>query len=240
MPIATPLEQPAAILFDLDGTLVDSIELFYKDLREIFLRVGLPPVPREKVLEVMRAGLSPWDIFIPKDMPHRNEFIERCIALDKQTWPALYRKEARLFPGTRETIEFLFRKGIKLGIVTSGWEEDNEINYLLSKEGVTPYISVLIMKPDTTRTKPAPDPILLCLKRIAASPSSAVYVGDSPDDIRAGKAAGTQTVAVLSGVGTHAMLESLNPDWIVTGIEEVPDIFFTAKDAAPWVVQRRV
>jgi HAD superfamily hydrolase (TIGR01509 family) len=192
--------------------------------------VGLPPVPKEGVLEVMRAGSSPWDSFIPHDMPNRKEFIDRCLAIDKETWPTLYQEEARLFPGARPTIEFLYQKGIKLGIVTSGWEENNEINRLLSKEGVAPYIDALVMKPDAKRAKPAPDPILLCLERIVASPASAVYVGDSPDDIRAGKAAGTQTAAVLSGVGTYAMLRSLNPDWILRGVDEIPGIYSSTKD----------
>ena len=163
-------------------------------------------------------------------MPNRKGFIDRCIAIDRETWPTLYQEEAHLFPGTRPTIEFLYQKGIQIGIVTSGWEEDNEINRLLSKEGVGPYIDALVMKPDTKRAKPAPDPILLCLERIGANPASAVYVGDAPDDIRAGKAAGTQTAAVLSGVGTHALLKSLNPDWIIEGVDEVPDIFFPADD----------
>jgi HAD superfamily hydrolase (TIGR01509 family) len=224
------VEPPSAVIFDLDGTLVDSLELYYRDLREILLRVGLPPVPKEEVLEVMRAGSSPWDVFIPKDMPNRKEFVDRCIAIDREIWPTLYHEEARLFPGSRPTIESLFRRGIKLGIVTSGWEEDNEISHLLSKEGVAPYINALIMKPDTKRTKPAPDPILLCLERISANPASAVYVGDAPDDIRAGKAAGTRTAAVLSGVGTPAMLELLNPDWIIKGVDEVPGIFFPAEE----------
>ena len=230
MSFPAPVKPPAAVIFDLDGTLVDSIELYYRDLREIFLRVGLPPVPKEEVLEVMRSGLSPWDVFIPKDMPNRKEFIDRCLAIDRETWPTLYHEEARLFPGSRPTIKFLFQKGIKLGMVTSGWEENNEINHLLSKEGVVSYIDAIIMKPDTKRTKPAPDPILLCLERIAVNPASAVYVGDTPNDIRAGKAAGTQTAAVLSGVGTHAILEVLNPDWIIKGVDEVPDIFFPTEE----------
>ena len=228
MPFPARTEPPAAVIFDLDGTLVDSLELYCQDLRTLLLRVGLPPVPREKVLEVMQAGVSPWDAFIPKDMPNRNAFIDQCIAIDKETWPILYHEEARLFPGTRPTIEFLHQKGIKLGIVTSGWEENNEINHLLSKEGVASYIDAMVMKPDTKRTKPAPDPILLCLERMAVKAASAVYVGDSPGDIRAGKAAGTRTAAVLSGVGTQAMLQALNPDWIIKGVSEVPGIFFPA------------
>ena len=230
MPFPVPVKPPSAVIFDLDGTLVDSIELYYRDLREIFLRVGLSPVPEREVLEVMRAGLSPWDAFIPQDMPNRKAFIDRCIAIDRETWPALYQEEARLFPGSRPTIEFLHQKGIRLGIVTSGWEENNEINHLLAKEGVAPYIDAIIMKPDTKRAKPAPDPILLCLERIAVNPASALYVGDAPDDIRAGQAAGTQTAAVLSGVGTHAMLRSLNPDWILKGVDEIPGIYSLAED----------
>ena len=219
----------AAVIFDLDGTLIDSIEAYYQDLREIFRRMNLPPVPKAEILRVMRSGLSPWDSLIPSDIPNRKEFLQRCITIDKEIWPTIYQQEARLFPGSYPTIEVLSKKGIKIGIVTSGWQENNEINQLLSKEGVTFYIDAIVMKHDTPLPKPAPDPIILCLERLAVEPTLSVYVGDAPDDIRAGKAARTKTVAVLSGVGTLETLQPLNPDWIIQGVEEIPNILFSTK-----------
>jgi HAD superfamily hydrolase (TIGR01509 family) len=221
-------KEPAAIIFDLDGTLIDSLEVYYQDLKEIFRRMGLPPVSRADVLRVMRSNLSPWETFIPADIPNQKEFIQRCIAIDREIWPTIYQKKAHLFPGSKSTIKFLFQKGIKLGVVTSGWQEDNEINQLLSKEGIFSYFEAIIMKTDTHRSKPAPDPILICLERLAVDSASAIYVGDAPDDIRAGKAAGTRTVAVLSGVGTVEMLKPLDPDWIIQGVEEIPNILFSS------------
>lgn len=222
----TTPKQCAAVIFDLDGTLIDSIEVYYQDLREIFHRMGLPPASKEDVLKVMRFGLSPWESLIPGDIPNREEFIQRCIAIDREIWPTIYQQEARLFPGSYSTIEFLAQKEIKIGIVTSGWQEDNEINQLLSKEGLTPYIDAIIMKHDTPLPKPAPDPILFCLERLAVEPAFSVYVGDAPDDIRAGKAAEVRTAAVLSGVGTLETLQSLNPDWVIQGVEEIPNVLF--------------
>ena len=221
---------PDAIIFDLDGTLIDSIEIFCKVLREIFFRVGLPPVSREDVIDVMRSGLSPWDSLIPADIPDRDDFVQRCMAIDKEIWPAIYRQEARLFPGSHQTIKFLSQKDVKIGIATSGFQITNEINQLLEDEGVDPYVGAVVMRHDTPQPKPAPDPILLCLKHLGAEPSYSVYVGDAPDDIRAGKAAGTRTAAVLSGVGTLEGLQSLNPDWILRGVEEIPEILFSTKD----------
>ncbi|MEE9610453.1 MAG: HAD family hydrolase [Desulfatiglandales bacterium] len=219
-----------AVIFDLDGTLIDSIDVHYKVLREIFLRVELSPVSKEDVIYVMRSGLSPWDSLIPADIPNRDEFIQRCKAIDREIWPIIYKREARLFPGSHRTIKFLSQKGIKIGIVTSGFQVINEISQLLHDEGVYSYVGATIMRYDAPRSKPAPDPILLCLKRLAVDPACSVYVGDAPDDIRAGKAAGTKTAAVLSGVGTLESLQSLNPDWIIQGVEEIPNTLLTTEE----------
>jgi len=220
----------AAVIFDLDGTLIDSIEVYYQDCLEIFRRMSLPPLPKEEVLRrVYGSGLTPWESLIPSDIPNREEFIQRCIAISKEIWPIIYQEKAHLFPGSLSTIEFVSQKGIKIGIVTSGRQVNNEIHHLLSEEGVIPLVDTIIMRHDTSLLKPAPDPLLLCLERLEVPPEFSVMVGDDPDDIRAGKAAGTRTAAVLSGVGTLESLQSLDPDWIIQGVEEIPHILFPPK-----------
>jgi len=213
-----------AAIFDLDGTLIDSLHVYYKDINEIFKRVGLPPVKKETVFEIMREGKSPWDSLLPPDIGNNKELLERCHAIDNETWTEIYEKEADLFPNTGETLKKIQAAGMKIGIVTSGWEENDEIKNLLIKRDVYSLIDVIITRTDVTKAKPAPDPILACIDRLGLTPKECLYVGDAPSDIVAGKAAGVMTVGVLTGVSDYKRLEKEKPSLIIKDISEVPDI----------------
>jgi pyrophosphatase PpaX len=73
--------------------------------------------------------------------------------------------------------------------------------------------------------KPNPDPIFLCLERLGCNFRDCLYVGDSPMDVMAGKAAGTKTVAVLTGVGTVDDLAKVGPDFILNSVKDLPALF---------------
>src|SRR3990170_3530933 len=118
--------KPKAVVFDIDGTIIDSMEVFYQDLREICQRVGLSQVSKEKVLEIMRRGVSPQDFLIPIDFPDRGNVINQCQAIDKEIWAEIYRREVKLFPGCAEVMRRIKGAGIKIGVVSSGWEGEGE------------------------------------------------------------------------------------------------------------------
>jgi len=97
-----------AAIFDLDGTLIDSLKVYYQDINEIFKRVGLPPVKQETVFDIMREGKSPWDSLLPHDSEDREELLKRCLAIDNEIWTEIYEKEADLFPNSEETLKKIF------------------------------------------------------------------------------------------------------------------------------------
>ena len=213
-----------AAIFDLDGTLIDSLQVFYKDINEIFKRVGLPPVRKETIFDIMREGKSPWDSLLPHDIENKEELLKHCLAIDNEIWAGIYEKEADVFPKTGETLKRIKNAGMKIGIVTSGWEKKNEIKKLLIKKDVYLLIDVMITRKDVARSKPAPDPILECIVRLGLTPEECLYVGDSPSDIMAGKAAGVVTVGVLTGVSDYERLEKEKPSLIINEVSELPDI----------------
>ena len=218
--------EPKGVVFDLDGTLIDSIEVYVADINEIFRRVGLPPVSREEVVRCMRLHLNPWDEFIPKDLPQRDAVVERCRALDKELWVEIYKQKADLFPGTSDLLRLLREKGLKLGVVTYGWEERGEIRELLQRRGVLELFDAVLTRFDVPRSKPAPDPILACCEKLGVRPWEAVCVGDGPNDIKAGKAALSATVGVLTGVSAREELEREEPDALIRTLEELPRVLW--------------
>ncbi|HET8678111.1 MAG TPA: HAD-IA family hydrolase, partial [Blastocatellia bacterium] len=78
---------------------------------------------------------------------------------------------------------------------------------------------------DSDRHKPDPQPIHVALDRLGARADRAAYVGDSPHDIAAGRAAGVRTVAALWGPASRADLESAQPDWLAENLDSLLDIF---------------
>jgi HAD superfamily hydrolase (TIGR01509 family) len=201
------------IVFDLDGTLTDSIEAYYEIFRQTCATFGIQ-VNRKDVLEPMALGSLIWDRAIPHDLPDRQKKIEQCI----QAIPQVFRdviQHVRPFPGIEELLLSLRQSGLELGILTSSFKA---ALLPLQKNGMIPHFSAVITREDGFTIKPAPDGILACLKLMNVDPARALAVGDSPMDIRAGKKAGILTVGVLSGIGTREQLEAEAPTSIIDSV----------------------
>lgn len=104
------------IIFDLDGTLSDSIDIYYEVFRKATARVGIE-VTRKDVLEPMATGSLIWERAIPKDIPDRDEKITECMRIIPQIYDEAMAR-ARLFPGVKGVLGYLRHKGIKMGLVT--------------------------------------------------------------------------------------------------------------------------
>ena len=207
------------IVFDVDGTLTDSIECYYEVFREVTDRQGIR-VNREDVLEPMATGALIWDRAIPKNTPDR----ERVIQELQSAIPAIFREvfqRVRPFPQLEAVLTELRERAIKVGAATSSWKDAVQP---LHDHGLAPYFEVIMTSEDGFRPKPAPDSILECLRRMGVHPAHALTVGDTPLDIRAGKAAGTLTLGVLTGIGTREQLEAEAPTAIMDGIGQIMSV----------------
>jgi HAD superfamily hydrolase (TIGR01509 family) len=203
----------AAIIFDLDGTLIDSVDLYYRILSEVFRRVGLPQPQRQQVLQVMAQGITPWEALVPAQVPDRESLISRCKEIDAQVWDELFPQVSPL-PGALAVLSSLKAAGLRLGIATSSWQAEETLRLT----GIAPFIDALVSYEDGLPRKPAPDMLLECCRRLGVAPSQTLYVGDSPADLQAGKAAGITTVAVTSGASGQEALARDAPEAI---LEEV-------------------
>jgi len=214
-----------AVIFDLDGTLLDSVRLYMKILKEIWRRAGIPEPPVATALRIMAEGKPLWENFnclVPSDFTDDLVALkEKCLEIDRIVWAEIFAREIDLVPGAIETLLLLEEKGFKLGIVTSSWGEENFVPFV--KRGVDPnqLFGQIVTRHHVAKHKPAPDPILYCLKQLDIDPSRAVYVGDAPVDIQAGQAAGTKTVAVLTGVGSKEFLLTYGPDAVIDDVRGI-------------------
>lgn len=202
------------IVFDVDGTLTDSIEAYYEIFREVCARFDIQ-VCRKDVLEPMAVGSNVWDRAIPHEVPDRQEKIKQCSGILREVFLDVMARTCP-FPGLGDLLERLRRNGVTLGILTSSWRP---ALVPLEENGLIPYFSAVITREDGYALKPAPDGVLACLKLMNVDRCDALAVGDSPLDIRAGKEAGVVTVGVLSGIATREQLEAEIPALIIDGVD---------------------
>jgi phosphoglycolate phosphatase len=216
----------AAVMFDLDGTILDSIHIYYQIIETVFNRLDLPLPSRDKLREAAKNGDFEWGSVFPKKTPKENDcLIEKTRGIITEIYPNLFRTQAKLIPNAKKTLETILQKGIKIGIVTSTPRQSMVVKLPpLVDSGINDLLEVIIHADDAPRKKPAPDPLLEGSKRLGILPEHCMYVGDARTDIQAGKAAGMKTVGVLTGFDDHKALSRENPDSILASIAQLPGI----------------
>jgi len=204
-----------AVLFDLDGTLIDTIELLLACARHTF--EGRDPRPTD---DQWIAGIG---------TPLRKQFAEFASSdEDIEHLTRRYRSYQRehhdrltnAFPGVLETLEELERRGHPMGIVTS--KSNEMMDRGLEWVGIMRHMRTRIGMDNAKRHKPDPFPVTLALEELGYSPDEAMFVGDSPHDIASGNAAGVTTVAALWGPFTRAQLEPIQPSEWLENIRDLP------------------
>lgn len=216
-----------SIMFDLDGTLIDSVPFYYRVMDSILKIVGLPPAPKSVVAEFMSGNWGAWEKIIPEEMKDRKEdLIQQCLTVGRRLSRNMFRDEVKPFEGVRELFSFLSDRNILIGLVTSTEKRNIEKKLVpLAQGGMRDYVDVVITIEDAPQMKPAPDPLLECARRLAVPPVQCMYVGDSRVDIRAGTAAGMMTIGVLTGLDDHEALKRENPTLILDTVFEIRNLF---------------
>lgn len=202
-------------LFDLDGTLIDSVELILHSYRHT-ARVHLGKVPPDEVW-LQGMGTPLWEQM--KAFSDDPEVVEAMVATYRAHNREHHDELLGKYPGALEAVETLSRWGVNLGVVTSkaNWSARRG----LSLCGFDGLFEVVVGADDVDKHKPDPSPVLRALELLGAEPSEAVFIGDSPHDLAAGRAAGVATAAALWGPVPRRLLEPYQPDYWLSGPEEI-------------------
>ena len=225
-------EQRRAILFDLDGTLIDTTDLIvqcfhfswstvcsFSHSREALIRTFGMPL-RDAMYQLLTAGESKNDAIGTCSDQH---IIEKLLAAYRSFNLSNHDSLARPIRGACDVLNELRRRGYLIAVVTSKSRELGLRGLRLCS--LDCLLDSAIFLEDTSFHKPRPEPILAALERLRTSSASAVYVGDSRHDIVAGRAAGVRTVAALWGPSPRTDLESERPNFVAESITDLLDIF---------------
>ena len=196
-------DAPAAWLFDFDGTLVDSVELIMDSLRHT-TRTVLGRVVPDGVLRA-RVGRPLAEHMRELDAERADDLV----AVYREHNMRRHADLLRPYPGVAEMLAGLRGRRARVGIVTSKMRPAVDAGMALVPLGE---FDAIVTCEDTDRHKPDPAPVLRGLELLGADPETTAYVGDSPYDVRAGRAAGVHTAAALWGAFPAAVLRAERPD----------------------------
>ena len=199
------------VLFDLDGTLIDSIDLILASYRHTLATHGRPPVPDA---EWMRGVGTPLRVQL-KQWAESPEDLLALVATYRDYNLANHDQMIRPYPGIAELMQGIRSAGLRTGVVTSKNREGTRRGLRLF--GLEEFMEVLVCADDVERPKPHPEPVERAVRLLGADPASTIFVGDSIHDMQSGRGAGVVTGAVLWGPFRREELEPATPDfWLET------------------------
>jgi pyrophosphatase PpaX len=210
------------ILFDLDGTLVDTTDLILQSFVHTFAVHAPGRTPSREALIATFGRSLPATL---REMARDEGVAEPDAMADAMlgTYRAFQREHhdslIRPFEGIDDMLRALRADGHRLGVVTSKMERSARQGLRLF--GLDDWFEIGVFHDDTTRHKPDPEPLRVAATRAGVASSEVTYVGDSTHDIVAGRAAGMRTVAVLWGPFERAVLEAERPDHIIARPSEL-------------------
>jgi len=216
----------AAVIFDLDGTLIDSIDIYFAIVENALKRLKLPVVSRNQILAAAESEEFKWELVLPQDvLSQKEEIIDEAWAVINEIAPQMFADNLELIQGAGHIVESLSSNGLKIGLVTSTQRQYLETKMQpLKIAGVDTLFEAIITSDDVEKRKPAPDPLITCAQQLDTKPGNCVYVGDTTTDIKAGKAAGMRTIAVLTGFDEYEALETEMPDAIIENVQKLLEV----------------
>jgi pyrophosphatase PpaX len=205
-----------AVVFDLDGTLVDSVELialsFQHAIREVMHREA-------SYEEAMQHVGTPLKEQMVRISPER---ADELVAVYREFNHREHDRMLKLYDGILDLLNRLTKAGVRLGLVTSKSRPTTQMAFDLT--GIEAYFDSTVCCDEAPGNKPSAEPILFCLAGLHTAPKDAAYVGDSPADVQAARAAGVTAIAVSWGVFDTRALAAEKPQRLVDTIPELADV----------------
>ncbi len=200
------------ILFDLDGTLADTLEDIVMILCRVLRQKGLG-CPEEKVRSLIREGKNLPQLYRAILPPELEEMVDECIADYIPQYERNFPGNASLYEGIPVVLETLHGRGITMALATS--KRRKVASMALEHFGIERYFGYVGGFEDVQRHKPHPDLLFRVMEKLGWNPDRTLMVGDTVADVNAGKAAGVRTCAALYGFSLPGVLESLGSDHII-------------------------
>jgi HAD superfamily hydrolase (TIGR01549 family) len=208
-----------ALLFDLDGTLLDSEHMDLRAMSRLFHGdIGLD-MDEEEIASYI--GISSRDVLEQLAPDRVEELLPVWLAYQEEL-----RADTRLFPGIPDVLHRLSRSGLRLGVVTG--QSKSELEATRRHIGIDGLIEVWICADDAPFAKPHPAPVRLALDALGCPPAQAVMIGDTRFDMEAGRKAGTLLGVALWGVRDPSPLLDYRPEFVFEDPKQIGDLLLVS------------
>ncbi len=214
-------------LFDIDGTLVDTVELIVRALDHTFRKHLGVQISRDELRRTIGLPLHRQ----VRLFDHLVDFVpdHRAMEADEIAYYESHKHLEQVIPEAVEALKEAKRAGMRVALVTS--KNRLELETFLPRLNVNGWIDAVVSSSDVARPKPAPDPVLVALKRLQASPSEAIFVGDTIYDIQCAREAGVRVIAVGWGAHPVDVLRAEHPDWLFEEPVQLREFFGSLRRA---------
>ena len=209
------MESVTAILFDWDGTLLDSYDAGFRASMAVFRHFGIS-ADRQRFLDTYNPNW--YETYRSVGLPEADwDTADRI-------WLEVYHQNpSPLYAFARATLEILAQNGYALGLVTSG--NRRRVTEEVERHGLNGLFFAMVCFEDTAEKKPHPAPLLTALKNMGRTAAESAYVGDRPEDILMGRRTGSYTIGVESAYVTREALLAVSPDVIFPNAGHLPSQF---------------
>ena len=204
-----------AVLFDLDGTLVDTYDLILASQRYATRKVLGRVISDERLMATVGTPLEDQ----MADYTDDPAVVAELCAVYREHNARVTDELIKCFDGIVAELACLREAGVRMGVVTS--KRADVARLAMDRYDITEFMECLVGGTDTARHKPEPDPVLKGCELLGIDPSACIYAGDSPFDIRAGNAAGCKTLAVTWGMFAEEKLVAENPTAVAREVSEL-------------------
>ena len=212
-----------AVLFDWDGTLINSAESSFRCYVRLFASCG---IPFDRTHFEQTYSPNWYHTYQKVGLPE-----SRWAEADAR-WLQYYAEESsELLPGARETLIRLRERGPLLALVTSG--DRQRVARELAGLDLEIFFEAVVCGEDARLKKPHPEALLLALQRLEVAPEEAAYVGDSPEDVEMARAAGVLSVAIPGGFPNQQALRASQPDLIADTLDQALTRLLTLRSPLP-------
>ncbi|MEQ1899173.1 MAG: HAD-IA family hydrolase [Devosia sp.] len=228
----TAKDMPHAVLFDLDGTLVDSVPDITLAVAELMATEDLAPFPETDVREMVGHGVRPLvaRAFAARGRALDPDALRRMVERMVGIYPRHLTGRTTLMPGAMDCLNELSARGCAMAVVTNKLQ--GPANTVLAHFGLTEYFGVILgdqARPSGLATKPQPDMLLFALSRLGVTQRDAIMIGDSAADIGAASNAGIFSVGLRNGYSS-VPLENLSPGAIIDDLTGLPSALAVWRD----------
>jgi phosphoglycolate phosphatase len=208
------------LLFDLDGTLVETLTDIAGSVNHALVRLGLPPRSMSEVRAFVGRGV---ERLIARALGEEHAPLAgECLALFREHYGVHCLDNSRLLPGAREILEKFADRS--MAVVSN--KPERYVVRMLEGLDIARHFPVVFGGDSVEEKKPSPLMVRAALRRFDLDPTEGILVGDMPVDVETGRAAGVHTVSVLGGFADREELEAAGPDRIAENLYEVARLFY--------------